>query len=283
MTTDQHSTEAGAVADIVKAGIHGTKMSGVSPADIVVFPDKTIKSLELYAEFPRRIRSIVQLCEAKSFVQYLNAHKLADATAIFGSACEKGGHFTAIVDYHNSKDGSASWGEHVAVFNLVTTPEWDRWLASNQRLMTQEQFAEFLEDNLSDVVNPDAATLLEMAQLLTGKKGVTFKSGRNLRDGSIDFQYSEQIEATAGRRDDTMKLPDHFVIGLTPFVGANGVEVKARLRFRISDSGKLSFMYLLDRPFKIVEHAFQATRDQIQTETGLFVHMGQATVGRPQQ
>lgn len=146
--------------------------------------------------------------------------------------------------------------------------------------MTQEAFAEFLEDNLTDIVKPEAADLLEMAQLLTGTKGVTFKSGKNLKTGAIDFAYTEAIDA-GGRRDGDMKVPDHFVIGLCPFVGSAGVEVKARLRFRISDSGKLSFLYLLEQPHKIVERAFAAIRSDIEGATELPVHMGAGTVANP--
>ena len=78
-----------------------------------------------------------------------------------------------------------------------------------------------------------------------------------------------------------MQVPDRFVLGICPFVGAYGVEMSARLRFRISDGGKLTFIYILDRPFKVIESAFASARARIEAETGLTVHLGSATVLNP--
>lgn len=248
-------------------------------ASILTYADKSIICLEKYQPAPWRKRARVVLCETKSFIEYLKKHKLEGRTLVTGEASPKGGSFSAVVDYHgDGKAGEPGWGEHNVTLNLVVTPEWKRWLDANRNPMSQEAFAEFLEDNLTDIAEPAAAELLEVAQMLTGKKGAQFKSGKNLQNGAIDFQYTETIEVGGGRRDDKMTVPDHFVIELCPFIGALGVKIKARLRFRISDTGKLAFFYILDHPDKIVDNAFQAARDMIAAETGLGVHMGSAAV-----
>ncbi len=280
-------TEAATVAALARTAVAPLNLADVSSTGLLVFPDKTIRSLEAFAHMPKRKRAGVSLYEAKSFIDYIKAHKVSESTHLFGMANELGGSFTAVIDYHQKigattdQVGQAGWGDHRAVLNLCTTPEWKRWVESNGKAMTQEAFAEFLEDNVTDIINPDGATLIEIAQLLVGKKGATFRSGKNLKTGAIDFQYSEQIEAQAGRRDDTMQVPDRFTLGICPFVGAHGVEVSVRLRFRISDSGKLTFIYLLDRPHKIIEAAFNATRAEIETATELSVHLGTAQINNP--
>lgn len=281
-------TEAATIASIARSSVAPTKMSDPANTDLVIFADKQIKSLEVFADRPRRKRATVSLYEAASFIDYVKAHKLIGGTHLFGHSNEKGGSFCAIIDYHATNIpggvvGDANWADHFVNLALLPTPEWNRWIENNEQIMSQEKFAEFLEDNLNDIVNPVAADLLEIAQLLTGKKGVTFKSGRSLRTGMIDFQYSEEIAVGGGRTNESMEVPSTFTLGICPFVGANGVELTARLRFRISDSGKLSFMYLLNQPHKVVEEAFSAIRKDIEEATQLKVHLGSAQIQNPRQ
>lgn len=282
MDPTKENTEAATVAALTRQALalQFSELKNPDRSSVLVFPDKSIRSLEALASTPKRKRANVSIGEAKSFIDYVRAHTIAGSTCLFGASNELGGSFTAILDYHNAnKDGTeldARWCEHRACFTLVTTTEWKRWVESNGRPMPQETFSEFIEDNLTDIIKPDAAELLETAQLLTGKKGATFRSGKNLKNGTIDFQYTEQIEVGGGRRDDALQVPDRFTLGIVPFVGANGVEITARLRFRISDSGKLSFTYLLDRPHKIVEEAFNVTRADIEQALGLPVILGSA-------
>ncbi len=42
------------------------------------------------------------------------------------------------------------------------SPEWDTWQSKDGEKCNQMDFAEFVEDNAPDIVNPDAATILEV-------------------------------------------------------------------------------------------------------------------------
>ncbi len=287
-------TEAEAVATLAKQSVAVQRMSvPEGMPDLLVFTSGTIKSLEAYGLKPSRKRAMVTLHEAKSFINYVKAHAIPAATALFGSANEAGGSFNAIIDYHHTdvpedkdatlisrRDPMPSWGEHQVVFNLEMTPEWVRWCNRDEELMTQTQFCEFIEDNMLDIVEPAGADMLEIVQLIEGTKGVTFKSGKNLKNGAIDFTYSEEVNATA-RRDNTMQVPAKFTLELVPFVGALGVRIEARLRYQISASGQLSLKYLLNRPHHVIRDAFNATRDQIESETKIPVLLGSAQIKNP--
>ncbi len=241
-----------------------------------------VTSLERFADNPRRKRATVSLHETLSFIHYVNAHKLSGPTHLFGKATEIGGSFTAVLDYHGGGiiSNQPNWGDHVAKLTLEPTPEWVKWVKNNGTLMPQEAFSEFIEDQLDDIITPAAAEILEMAQGLQGRKNATFKGGKNLKDGAITFEYIEtvEIQGVANRRDDTFRVPDKLSIRLQPFVGSATVYVDARLRFRIGNDGKLSFAYILNRPHKIVEEAFQISRDRIEAETDLQVHLGSAEI-----
>lgn len=249
----------------------------VPRSGVAVFPNGEIKSLEneLLENKPKRQRARVALYAVESFIDYIERYKTVKNSIIFGEASELGGSFKSIIDYHGE---GAGWGEHTVSLTLKTTPEWARWLGMNNKQLTQEQFAEFIEDNAPDIVNPAAADLLDMVTLLQGTKTVQFKSGKT---GATELLYSEQIAESTGRRDDKMQLPNFIIVRLTPFVGCAGADITARLRFRISESGKLTFTFVLDRPFKVLEAAFNAVAAQIETETKIPVMLGSGDVTPP--
>jgi uncharacterized protein YfdQ (DUF2303 family) len=290
------SREAG-VASVIKP--EEKEINGVK---CLVTKDGTIIPLrvsERYLEAPRRKRARVDVHDTASFINYVNRHKLDGRTTIFGNATELGGSFRAILDYHQeerrveadkTKSGQtdpsstpgavAMFGDHEISLKLETTPEWRRWVGNDRKLLTQEAFAEFIQENMSDIVKPDAGIIIDMAQLLIAKKSVAFRSGKNLKNGAINLEYSETIEVqgTANQRSDQMEVPDSFTLGIVPFLGANGIEIGARLRFRIGDDRKLYFQYVLDRTYKVIETAFSVARRDIETETGLFVLLGNGEI-----
>ena len=282
MSEPKQATEAEKIIEIAREAERNVSPKHLLLQDkhpLMVMPSGQIIDMERYMERPRRQRAHVALYEAASFINYVNAYKIAYHTVIFGQATERRASFMAIIDYHQRDDDArlAGHGEHTVLLGLETTPEWIRWVENNNKLLPQQEFAEFIEDNMSDIIEPAGAEILEMAQLLQGKKSVAFKAGRNLRDGSIQLEYSEEIQLTGGgvnRRDDSMKLPEKFKLGIVPFVGANGVEIEARLRFRIGQGGALHFMYILNRPHNVIREAFCAARDEIEQKTELKVMLG---------
>ena len=250
----------------------------VSPAGVItplVLPDR-------HLEAPRRIAARASFYECASFCAYINAHRRPGFTTLFGVATETSAGFSAVIDYHGAAAAGAAvpaWCEHVAGLTMQITPEWARWMNKNAQFMPQQAFAEHIEDNLLDIIDPSPAELLEVAQGLSGMKNVSFKSGRNLRDGAIKLEYVEQIEISGSttRRDSTTRVPATFRLGIVPYIGAAGVEIEARLRFRIGNDGSLSFAYVLNRPYKVIETAFAVTREEIEKATALPVHLGTVT------
>jgi uncharacterized protein YfdQ (DUF2303 family) len=288
--TPTAKSETEAIAALARSALQPNFLGEgtASRSSVVMFPDKTLKCLaplvEAASPAPYRQRATVELKETRSFIAYLHAHAIPKVTRIFATVTEQGARFEAIIDYHAEQNGTAGWGEHTATLTLQTTPEWQTWIKRNRAEIPQADFAELLEDNLADIIEPDGAALLDMAQFLTGKKGATWKSGKNLKDGAITFEYSETIETTGGvsaRRDETEQVPDHLVLNLCPFVGGAPVAVRTRFRFRIGDRGNLSFIYLMDRPHKVIEAAVNAARARIEEETGLPVHLGSASIKNP--
>ena len=280
-------TEADAIHEIIRDSLNrmvsSYDISTGLQSGILVFQDKGIINLESFKSSPKRKRALVTTYDTASFINYVLAHRVESQTAIFLKRTQTGATFHAIIDYHpaGSLHTDAAWGEHNCQLVLETTPEWQRWTGSNSQAFGQEAFAEFLLDNRRDIIRPDAGILLDVARMLVAEKSVEFKSGVNLKNGANHLEFVENVEVrgVANRIEDAMDIPDTFVLGLVPFVGGDGVEIEAQLRFRISDR-RLTFTYVLLQPHKVIEAAVQAARARVEAELG-FVFYGSATISPP--
>lgn len=273
-------TEADAIIAITQAAASLPQKITSGMADLLLLKDGTTKSLECYQPYPFRKRAAVRLSEPASFIAYVLAHTEA-GTSLFGSPSPVGGYFSAIIDYHQTDGGinAARWGDHAVAFDLQPTPEWLRWSGAANKSMAQTEFAEFLEDNVGDVIRPSGAELLEVALTLQAAKSVNFRSAVRLANGQHQLGYQETINATAGATG-SMEIPERFALRFPLFEGGAPVEMVARLRYRITD-GRLTFSYRLDNAERTVRDQWQTIREGIEKACGRPVHRGSATITPP--
>lgn len=198
---------------------------------------------------PSRKAGTTTVRDAVSFAAYFDKHSDTD-TEVYADADRLT--VTAVLDAH-TRD-SARWSGHRLLLSLRKTEAWEQWLASDGKLMGQEQFAEFLEDHLPELLDPAAATMLEIAQSIQAATKVDFQSGTRLATGERQFKYVENTTAKAGQRGD-LTIPETFVVGLIPFEGSEGYRLTARLRYRITDQ-QLRIGYKLERPGDTLRTAF---------------------------
>jgi uncharacterized protein YfdQ (DUF2303 family) len=178
-----------------------------------------------------------------------------------------------VLNDHVRNDVEAGWGDHRATLTLRRTPAWQAWTAASGKLLGQAEFAELLEDRAGDVVTPDHATLLEVAQSIEGTKDVAFKSGARDDNGEIRFRYEETISAKAGQAGDLV-IPSRIELALSPYEGQDPFKVPARFRYRITGAGGVQLGIVLDRPEDVLRSAFSAVAVEIETVTGLSVRHG---------
>lgn len=293
--TPKTRTEADAVAEIAKQAANNKLPIFRDHEDtiLMIWPKtREITSLEKFSTSPRRRRGTAKLEDPVSFAAYVNRFKTA-RTLVTGRANETGGDFTAILDHHRPEAAyeagepkepridQAGWCEHRAEYKLEASPEWKRWLGKNKQAFTQEEFALFLEDNADDIFvptdflgggYPNALQMMEVALTLQAKTRVNFSSGIRLSDGRHQLTYEEQIESKAGESGNTI-IPNKFAIRIRPFQGSAVYQLTARLRYRL-DKGRVTFFYEVDRPHKIIEHAFSELQKQIADAVALPVLNG---------
>jgi uncharacterized protein YfdQ (DUF2303 family) len=258
--------DATAIKEIADLGREATShvVPLVDGRSILVIPEgcKTEKIEAVNPVLTDHIRQAVRLESAASFVAYVNDFKTANSR-LFVSA--GGQRMTAELDYH-AAPGTAAQRGHRADWSMPLSEEWKRWTAIDGQPQPQQKFAEFIEENLEDVREPEGAKLLEIATYLQAKKKVTFESGLRLSDGNVQLTYKEDSEhSTRGN----LAVPTEIKLGIPVFFGGAPYAVRAFLRWRISDEGKLAFTVVLHRRQMILQDAVQEAAKVVSEQTGL--------------
>jgi uncharacterized protein YfdQ (DUF2303 family) len=262
---------------IIETAIRSTEPHEIDPeaVNVVVVPDSgrceviDLRLQEAHLELPRRKRGTVQLRTADSLIQYAKVHDVGDGrSALFADRT-----LLRVVGVFNAANtDSPGWADHRAVLQLQTTPEWSAWMDRNGILGNQVEFAEHIEDRLTDIAEPPGADLLELAQTFEATTAAAFRSAHRLQDGQIQLRYEEQVDAKAGSSGQ-MQIPAEFSLVLAPFEGTDARPTKARLRYRVS-SGQLRIGYILNRPDDILREAFDEVLDALGAHTGLQPYHG---------
>jgi uncharacterized protein YfdQ (DUF2303 family) len=244
------------------AGLVASEVRTVGSNPYAVIPEGAeLHDLEKMLPNPTRKRGNVVLRDTASFVAFVNMQKTAQ-TLIFGNKTTPG--FVAV--FNGDAVEQPGWGDYKAAYSCPTSVEWQTWNSMNGKQLGQEQFAQFIENNLPDMVQPPAAEMLEISRSLEAKKKVNFASSVRLANGENELTYEEQISGTAAKGK--LKVPEEFQIGIPVLEGGLMYAVKARLRYRIQDGGKLVIWYELIRPHKIIEDAVNTVWNEIEQKVG---------------
>ena len=151
-------------------------------------------------------------------------------------------------------DGQAGWRQNRAVLELQHSSEWADWAKIDNQLLEQTVFAEFVEDHISSIAEPDAGRLIDIAQTLRGHVDTQWKQQKLLANGQTAFVWEERVEARAGQKGD-LAIPNELTLALRPFQGSDPVGVTARFRFRPSADGIRLGIRLVERE-RVLEGAF---------------------------
>lgn len=261
-----------AIDAAIDVGMLAAQQRNIQGTPYVVVPEGAkVEKLESMMAYPSRKKGHVFLRDTASFIEIVNEQK-DENTVLYG--CYTDPVFVAVFNDHSGQSGSGmpGWRDHRATYNCPQSIEWKTWKAQSGKQMNQEQFAQFIEDNLPDIAQPPAADMLEISRSLEAKKKVNFASGIRLSNGQNQLTYEEEIQGTAAKG--TLQVPETFTLGIPVLEGGLRYAVEARLRYRIGEGGKLAMWYELVRPHKILEDAVHAVWSEIQDKTSMRVLNG---------
>ena len=227
---------------------------------------------------PYRVKQTVEVWDAVSFIAYFQDFR-DSCSRVFADV--NAATVTGILDYHEYQTGENAvvthpnprWGSHRLALSLKKSPEWILWTSQNKKVMDQDTFATFIEDNAPDIVRPDAATMKEIASDLHETHEMTFAGKATSPNGSQKINYTQENKSTFGKSN--ADVPEAFTVAIPVYVGGGLVQLTARLRWRVN-GGKVSFWYDLLRADQAERAAFDATRSQIQDGIGIGILSGVA-------
>ena len=260
-----NKTEAETVAALAALGLEVRAAEEGAKPFVIVPEGCEVRELEDHLQQPIRKTGTIKVRDVDSFIAVVKA-QASESTVLYRTV--EPAKFVAVFNDHGKVDGTGpGWGDHRAVYDCPQSPEWRAWKGADKRQMTQADFAQFIEDNLPDIVEPKAADMLEVSRTLQAKKKVNFASGIRLDNGQQQFTYEEQIDGRAGGKGQ-INVPEVFTIGVPVFENGPRYAVRARLRYRISDAGALTMWLDLERPHKIIEDAVAELKKTIEEATG---------------
>lgn len=239
------------LSNIRAPGVFDTRMPFlISPESLKVI------NLEEHMPVPSRIRKNLRFTDTTSFVDYFNLFKNGYKPRLFTKKEATGLSILCVFDYDGpstevkKEDGTSffpapqpQWGDHIANLNLQYAPDYQELLNGNNKWMSQQEFALFVEENTHLFTQPDGATMLELAQELKGNRNASWKSGKRLSNGQTSLEYIETIDARSRRGN--VDVPEYILVTTPIFDGYEAKECKLAFRWRMTDEGRVEFGYRL--------------------------------------
>jgi len=184
---------------------------------------------------PPNPRGKVTVDDRASLVAYSKRHATPDAM-IFADYTD--GRITTHLDWHphnqDERFGTCGQRLHTAELRLMPSEEFTRWNDMQGKMHPQATFAMFLEENASDIWQPEPAIMMELARDLEGVTGQTFKSRTRLKDGSHGFQFETENKIIS-----KVQAPDEFELSIPVYHGEAPEKLTAKFRWRPTPDGLL--------------------------------------------
>ena len=263
-------TENSGFKDVIDAARRGSGVHQVPGVNGVVHAPNgrdgasRVLDLEALLDVPRRARGTTRVYGALAFCQLLkDAEDTGSTPQVF---IDRDPDKPQIVAVLNGCFGvNPGWADHRVEIAFKRTAQWTKWLGMHGRWHTQAVFADFIEENRDDIVDPSGAQMLEIATYLEATKSTSFRSSVRLQNGDIELENLENTEAKVSRG--RIAIPETFTLGLAPFVGHKTYQVPARFRYRIED-GKLKLGFLLQRHEDLMKAVVDDLMTAIEQQTG---------------
>lgn len=222
----------------------------------------TVENLEEFANYidgrqpsPRKVDKRIRFVDVTSFLQYFEAFRIGHKPQLFHKVNAEGMHIMGVFDYDEPQGGEApgtivptgtkpKWGDNISYLKLAYSRDYTQLRASADKWFKQDEFALFVEENLHLFIQPDGATMFELAQHLKGHRNVEWESGKRLNNSSTQLSYLETLDATTVRGE-PLVVPDYLLLRLPLYEGFSDADVKLAFRWRLTQDKEINFSYRL--------------------------------------
>ena len=238
------------------------------PHAIVADAEQKVIRLPVIRAAPHRTSGTVTVRKVRDFIDLMNQQKTVDTRA-FASISENFDTLKVdgIVNFHGA--AAAQFCDYRISLVLDFDPQFEQWIKNLGKEMSQTQFAAFIEDNASTVVQPDAAGLVKMAMQLEGTVNAKFVAKRSLDRGDVTLHYSE--EQSAG----DVTVPSTLSISLPVFLGGTVSFITIRIGYKVQPGGNVVFWLRSPELKKVLREAAESVISDIKASTMVDVWTGE--------
>lgn len=260
----QTSAAAGVIAGIASA-LHVEEIEGI-PHLLNPLTGEA-KSLEHLLDKPTRQKTSRTLLTLEAFNEYVKRFK-KEASSVY--VLPYGGGFKIVAEIDHRSETETAWDDHAVTLSLEPSESLLHWKGENNKRLSQEAFADLLEERTQDIAKPAAGEILDIARTLHVTRNLSVKSCVRSKPGENCLSYNVADGIKAG--DGTVDIPTEFTIDLAPFARhRSSVGVRALLRPRIHDE-RPSFVYDLQLLDEAIEEVLDGIISAIRTQTALPVY-----------
>jgi uncharacterized protein YfdQ (DUF2303 family) len=251
-TIEETKTENAVAAELAQQAVEPKELA-VGEVYAIADGEGKVKvvTTDEYDEHPRHETASRSVTDAESLVRYVNRHAV-DGTEVYAHI--KSSKVIAVIDSHERAGGDPGWQKHKVSLDLEHSNAWLAWVAADGKLVDQAEFADFLDDRYLDVIDPDAARMIDIARTFQAKTKVEFESSIREASGDVTLNFTEDTAAKAGQKGD-IEIPSRIQLALRPYIGGPIYSIWASFRYRLR-GGSVSLGFKLERPELILEAAF---------------------------
>lgn len=251
------------------------------PKPFIVLRDadgaEQVKYLDETFEQPHHVGGTVKVQDERSFLAYFTRH--ATERALIYATVQPATVITAVFNEHDGTMHAPDWRDHRLQLTLAHSKEWLAWAGKNGQnnaFTGTTEFAEWLEDQLPDIVNPPNGEFLDMILQFKVQARTVFTKAQRLTDGHVHFVYNHEVEGAGIKGGQETRIPEEFTIAIPVFAGfsAEVFQMQARFRFRLTGQGGIKIWYELVRPHKVIEQAFKGIWTKIEAEANRPILLG---------
>ncbi len=156
-------------------------------------------------------------------------------------------------------EGAMGWGQFRALMRFSESRKLGQWDDMTD-WHSQADFANFLEDHLEDVIEPNGQDLLALATDLEANKEGHFKGKLNLDNGSVQLAYQDEVQTS-------VEVPRRLTLGIPLFEHGDRYKLEVRLRINVT-SGGVRFKILFTNLEDALEEHFESIVQELEEKTG---------------
>lgn len=266
---------------------------------------------EAWRDRPATKRGTATALTLKSFVDLTNRHKTPHSV-IFADTDWRKPSLLAVIDYHEKgatpvegeigevAAGTDPIGEiagtyaprpdnlkHRIAYAYPLSDTWKAWIAQNGEMMSQGDFAAWIEDHIADLSSPEDAekiwlerdlqtTVATPSALIQISRGLQInveakvKNVVTLQSGAAQIAFEENHLGNDGK---PLTIPGAFLLQVAPFFGGDVVRVPVRLRYRVM-GGVTKWFFSMHRPDIYITQRLKDDIFYVARDTALPVYEG---------